>query len=284
MATTSPSPQTAERSKDLTGHVALVTGGTRGIGAAICHSLAERARSSRAGFSSNRERADELRESIETDGGTLTLHQGNVGDYEDCQRVVQEVIEQHGRLDILVNNAGVTVDRPIWKMSVDDWHKVLRVNLSGAFYMTKPAIVHMLERGSGRIINISSVTGETGNIGQANYTASKAGLFGLTKTLAREAAFALRASGKLDTGIGLTVNTVTPGLIETDMVATIPPFMLNQFLEDIPMHRMGQPDEIAPRRLLPRPRRLRLHHRPDLGRQRRTRHVIGRPGWMTSIV
>jgi acetoacetyl-CoA reductase/3-oxoacyl-[acyl-carrier protein] reductase len=173
------------------------------------------------------------------------LHQGNVGDYEDCQRVVEEVIGEHGRLDILVNNAGVTVDRPVWKMSVDDWHKVLRVNLSGAFYMTKPALIHMLERGSGRIINISSVTGETGNIGQANYTASKAGLFGLTKTLAREAAFALRAAGKLDAGTGLTVNTVTPGLIETDMVATIPPFMLNQFLEDIPMHRMGQPDEIA---------------------------------------
>jgi acetoacetyl-CoA reductase/3-oxoacyl-[acyl-carrier protein] reductase len=198
-----------------------------------------------AGFSSNRERADELRESIEADGGTLTLHQGNVGEWDDCQRVVQEVIDEHGRLDILVNNAGVTVDRPVWKMSLDDWHKVLRVNLSGAFYMTKPALVHMLERGSGRIINISSVTGETGNIGQANYTASKAGLFGLTKTLAREAAFALRASGKLDTGMGVTVNAVTPGLIETDMVATIPPFMLNQFLEDIPMHRMGQPDEVG---------------------------------------
>ena len=245
MATTSPSPQTAERGKDLTGHVALVTGGTRGIGAAICHGLAEQGAVVAAGFSSNRERADELRQSVETDGGTLTLHQGNVGDYEDCQRVVEEVIEEHGRLDILVNNAGVTVDRPVWKMSVDDWHKVLRVNLSGAFYMTKPALIHMLERGSGRIINISSVTGETGNIGQANYTASKAGLFGLTKTLAREAAFALRASGKLDAGTGLTVNTITPGLIETDMVATIPPFMLNQFLEDIPMHRMGQPDEIA---------------------------------------
>jgi acetoacetyl-CoA reductase/3-oxoacyl-[acyl-carrier protein] reductase len=168
-----------------------------------------------------------------------------VGDPEDCERVVKEVIDQHGRLDILVNNAGVTVDRPVWKMSVDDWHKVLRVNLSGAFYMSKPAMVHMLDRGSGRIINISSVTGEIGNIGQANYTASKAGLFGLTKTLAREGAFALRLSGKLDKGIGLTVNTVTPGLIETDMVATIPPFMLNKFVEDIPMHRMGQPEEIG---------------------------------------
>ncbi len=245
MATTDSSPQTAERGKELPGRVALVTGGTRGIGAAICRSLTSAGAVGAAGFSSNQQRADELRESIETDGGTLTLHQGNVGDPEDCQRVVKEVIDQHGRLDILVNNAGVTVDRPVWKMSVEDWHKVLRVNLSGAFYMSKPAIVHMLERGSGRIINISSVTGETGNIGQANYTASKAGLFGLTKTLAREAAFALRLSGKLDKGIGLTVNAVTPGLIETDMVATIPPFMMNQFLEKIPMHRMGQPEEVG---------------------------------------
>ena len=245
MATTDTSPQTAERGKELTGRVALVTGGTRGIGAAICQSLVEAGAVVGAGFSSNQQRADELRQSIETAGGTLTLHQGNVGDYEDCQRVVQEVIDTHGRLDILVNNAGVTVDKPIWKMSVDDWHKVLRVNLSGAFYMSKPALIHMLDRGSGRIINISSVTGETGNIGQANYTASKAGLFGLTKTLAREAALALRLSGKLETGMGVTVNAVTPGLIETDMVATIPPFMLNKFVEDIPMHRMGQADEIA---------------------------------------
>jgi NAD(P)-dependent dehydrogenase (short-subunit alcohol dehydrogenase family) len=245
MATTGSSPQTAERGKDLAGRVALVTGGTRGIGAAICQSLVAAGAGVAAGFSSNRERAEELRQSIETGGGTLTLHQGNVGAWEDCQRVVHEVIDEHGRLDILVNNAGVTVDRPIWKMSVDDWHKVLRVNLSGAFYMIKPALGHMLERGSGRIINMSSVVGETGNIGQANYAASKSGLFGLTKTLAREAAFALRASGKLDAGVGLTVNAVTPGLIETDMVATIPPFMLNQFLEDIPMHRMGQPDEVG---------------------------------------
>jgi NAD(P)-dependent dehydrogenase (short-subunit alcohol dehydrogenase family) len=245
MATTDTSPQSAERGKELTGRVALVTGGTRGIGAAICQSLVEAGAVVGAGFSSNQQRADELRQSIKTTGGTLTLHQGNVGDYEDCQRVVAEVIDEHGRLDILINNAGVTVDKPIWKMSVEDWHKVLRVNLSGAFYMTKPALIHMLDRGTGRIINISSVTGEMGNIGQANYAASKSGLFGLTKTLAREAAFALRASGKLGPGPGLTVNTVTPGLIETDMIATIPPFMLNNLQEQIPLHRMGQPDEIA---------------------------------------
>jgi NAD(P)-dependent dehydrogenase (short-subunit alcohol dehydrogenase family) len=245
MATTTLSSQTANPDRDLTGRVALVTGGTRGIGASICHKLAADGAVVAAGFSSNRERADELRLQIETGGGTLSLHQGNVGDPEECQRVVGEVIEQHGRLDILVNNAGVTVDKPVWKLSVDDWHKVLRVNLSGSFYMAKPAIEHMIDRGSGRIIFISSVTGEIGNIGQANYAASKSGEFGLAKTLAREAALALRLSGKLETGMGVTVNCITPGLIETDMVATIPPFMVADILEKIPMHRMGQPDEIA---------------------------------------
>jgi NAD(P)-dependent dehydrogenase (short-subunit alcohol dehydrogenase family) len=245
MATTDTRPQGAQRQENLTGRVALVTGGTRGIGAAICQGLAASGAVVAAGFSSNQGRADELRKSVEADGGTLSLHQGNVGDWEDCQRVVAEVIEEHGRLDILVNNAGITVDKPIWKLSMDDWHKVLRVNLSGAFYMTKPAIEHMIERGSGRIINISSVTGEIGNVGQANYAASKSGLFGLTKTLAREAALATRMSGKLDAGTGVTVNCITPGLIETDMVATIPPFLVSKIVEQIPMHRMGHADEIA---------------------------------------
>jgi NAD(P)-dependent dehydrogenase (short-subunit alcohol dehydrogenase family) len=245
MATTGSKSQSAERAKDLTGRVALVTGGTRGIGAAICHALAADGAIVAAGYSSNQQRADELRQAIEADGGTLSLHQGNVGDWEECQRVVHDVISEHGRLDILVNNAGVTVDKPIWKMSIDDWHKVLRINLSGSFYMTKPAIAHMIERGSGRIIFMSSVTGEIGNIGQANYAASKSGEFGLTKTLAREAALALRLSGKLEKGIGVTVNCITPGLIETDMVANIPPFLVAEILEKIPMHRMGQPDEVA---------------------------------------
>jgi acetoacetyl-CoA reductase/3-oxoacyl-[acyl-carrier protein] reductase len=245
MTSTSIRPRSAKHDQDLTGRVALVTGGTRGIGAAICHRLAADGAVVAAGFSSNRARADELRQAIETEGGTVSLHQGNVGDWEECQRVVHEVIHEHGRLDILVNNAGVTVDKPVWKMSMDDWHKVLRVNLSGSFYMSKPAIEHMIERGSGRIIYISSVTGEIGNIGQANYAASKSGEFGLMKTLAREAALALRLSGKLETGTGVTVNCITPGLIETDMVATIPPFMVADIMERIPMHRMGQPDEIA---------------------------------------
>jgi NAD(P)-dependent dehydrogenase (short-subunit alcohol dehydrogenase family) len=245
MATTDSKSQSAERAKDLTGRVALVTGGTRGIGAAICHDLAANGAVVAAGFSSNRERAEELRHAIEAEGGAVSLHQGDVGNWEECQRVVHDVIKEHGRLDILVNNAGVTVDKPVWKLSVDDWHKVLRINLSGSFYMSKPAIEHMIDRGSGRIIFISSAAGEMGNIGQANYSASKSGEFGLTKTLAREAALALRLSNKLEKGIGLTVNCITPGLIETDMVSTIPPYLVAEILEKIPMHRMGHPDEVA---------------------------------------
>jgi acetoacetyl-CoA reductase/3-oxoacyl-[acyl-carrier protein] reductase len=245
MATTEAQPQAAARGEHLTGRVALVTGGTRGIGAAICETLAAQGAAVAAVFSSNVGKAEAFRQEIEADGGTLSLHQGNIGDAEDCARIIGEVIKEHGQLDILVNNAGITVDKPAARLSPDEWDKVIKVNLSGAFYMSKPALQHMLGRGSGRIINISSVTGEIGNIGQVNYTAAKAGMFGLTKTLAREAAFMLRMAGTLEKGIGVTVNCVTPGLIETDMVVTIPPFMLAEMIERIPAHRMGQPEEIA---------------------------------------
>jgi acetoacetyl-CoA reductase/3-oxoacyl-[acyl-carrier protein] reductase len=229
----------------LTGRVALVTGGTRGIGAAIARSLAGRGAVVAAGFSSDAARADELLRTLHPHPRRASVHRGNVGDPDDCARVVHEVIEQHGRLDILVNNAGVTVDRPISTMSVEDWHNVLRVNLSGAFYMSKPALVHMLERGSGRIINISSVVAETGNVGQANYAASKSGLLGLTKSMAREAALAVRRNHLLADDIGLTVNAVTPGLIETDMTAAIPEKAMARILAGIPIGRMGRPDEVA---------------------------------------
>jgi len=245
MATTGSQTHTVARDRDLTGRVALVTGGTRGIGAAICHALAADGAVVAAGYSSNQTRADELRQAVEAEGGTLSLHQGNIGDAEDCERVVKDVISQHGRLDILVNNAGITVDKMVMKMSAADWDKVLAVDLSGAFYMSKPAIMHMMGRGSGRIINISSISGETGNVGQVNYTAAKSGMFGLTKTLAREAALSLRLAGKLEKGIGVTVNCIAAGLTETDMVATIPPFLFAELVERIPMHRPGHPEEIA---------------------------------------
>ena len=147
----------------------------------------------------------------------------------DCQRTIREVIDLHGRLDILINNAGITIDKTVAKMTEDEWNKVIGVNLSGAFFLAQAALAHMLERGSGRIVMVSSVIGETGAIGQANYAASKAGLFGLTKTLAREACFQMGRAGKLtENGIGVTVNAITPGYVATEMVESIPEKVLDR--------------------------------------------------------
>ena len=172
--------------------VAFVTGGTRGIGAAICRSLASQGATLAAGYAGNDAAAQKFRSEFTATYGTpVSIHKGNVGEPADCRRTIDEVIATHGRLDILVNNAGITVDKTVLRMSDEDWFKVLNVNLSGAFFLSQAALRHMAERGSGRIVNVSSVIGEMGNIGQANYAASKSGLFGLTKTLAREAAFLL---------------------------------------------------------------------------------------------
>lgn len=233
----------------LSGRVALVTGGTRGIGAAIARSLASQGASVAAGYSGNTERAERfLKEFTQDfgDRGRATIHKGNVSNPGDCRRTVQEVLDQHGRLDILVNNAGITIDKMALQMSVEDWNTVLAVNLSGSFYMAQPALEHMVERGTGRIIFVSSVIGETGNIGQANYAASKAGMLGLTKTLAKEAAFVLAKAGKLqDDGLGITVNTVTPGFVATEMLDGVPEKVLNRIRSQIPVGRLCRPEEIA---------------------------------------
>ncbi len=233
--------------KKLVGRVALVTGGTRGIGAAISASLASQGAAIAAGYSGNVTRANEFESDFSERFHTpVSVHQGNVASGDDCRRVVAEVIERHGRLDILVNNAGITIDKTVLKLTDEDWQKVLSVNLSGAFYLSQAALAHMAERGTGRIINVSSVIGEIGNIGQANYAASKSGLFGLTKTLAREAAFLLERSGKLtEDSIGLTVNTVTPGYTLTEMVEAVPERVLDKIKATIPLRRLGRPDEIA---------------------------------------
>ena len=228
--------------------VALVTGGTRGIGAAICSYLAARGADIAAGFWRDHEHADKFLATMTADypERRITVHEGNIGQADDCRRVLREVIDQHGRVDILVNNAGITIDRTVAKMTDDDWQKVIAVNLSGAFFMAQAAVEHMIERGTGRIINVSSVIGETGNIGQANYAASKSGLFGLTKSLAKEAIFQLnRAQRPPGDGIGLTVNAVTPGFIATDMLATIPDKVMDKIRGQIPVGRLGKPEEIA---------------------------------------
>jgi NAD(P)-dependent dehydrogenase (short-subunit alcohol dehydrogenase family) len=246
MSASTTSHETSVRRPRLHGRVAFVTGGTRGIGAAICHSLAEQGADVAAGYSRDRDTAEAFVDKIREEGLKGSIHQGNVGSADDCRRTVAEVVDEHGRLDILVNNAGITIDKTVLKMSDEDWYKVIAVNLSGAFFMSQAVLPHMIERGSGRIINISSIIGETGNIGQANYAASKSGLFGLTKTLALEAARELKRAGKLDDdGIGVTVNTVAPGFIATEMLDHIPEKVLDGIKAQIPLGRLGRPDEVA---------------------------------------
>jgi acetoacetyl-CoA reductase len=215
---------------DMNGQVALVTGGIRGIGAAIGDRLAARGVTIAAGYSRDKEAADLFRE---THPGS-SVHQGDIGAVEDCERVISEVLSQHGRLDVLVNNAGITADKTVRRMTPHDWDRVVQVNLSGAFYLSRAILQHMLDRGSGRIINISSIIGESGNIGQANYAAAKAGLFGLTMSLAQETARK-----------GITVNSVAPGYVSTEMVAAVPQAALEKVIAKIPAGRLGEPDEIA---------------------------------------
>jgi acetoacetyl-CoA reductase/3-oxoacyl-[acyl-carrier protein] reductase len=236
----------ADEGETLKGRVAFVTGGTRGIGAAISRRLAAQGASVAAGFSRDRERAEQFQTELAWTESPISIHQGDIGSAEDCRRTVQEVIDLHGRVDILVNNAGITSDKTVSRMTEDDWYRVLAVNLSGAFFTAQAVLEHMVERGSGRIINISSIIGQTGNIGQTNYAASKSGLFGLTKSLAREAAFGLKRAGRLTPdGVNVTVNAVAPGFIETEMLDSVPEKALDRIRAQVPLDRLGRADEIA---------------------------------------
>jgi acetoacetyl-CoA reductase len=234
MAVVESAANGAAVSRPFSGKVAIVTGGTRGIGAAITVELTRLGAHVAAGFNRDGESATKVRDELTAEGASISIHQGNVGEPEDCNRVVAEVLRDQGRVDFLVNNAGITIDKTVRKMSVQDWQDVMRINVSGAFYMVKGVLDHMLERGSGRIVNVSSVIGQTGNIGQANYAASKAAMLGLTQSLALETARK-----------GITVNCVAPGFIETEMVAAIPQPILDSIIEKVPLRRLGRPDEVA---------------------------------------
>jgi NAD(P)-dependent dehydrogenase (short-subunit alcohol dehydrogenase family) len=217
---------------DMNGQVALVTGGVRGIGLAVCERLAERGVIVAGGYSRDKDSAQRFLDTFGDRGGTV--HQGNIGSSEDCERVVGEVLEEHGRVDLLVNNAGINIDKTVRRMTPDEWDRVLQVNLSGAFYLSRAVLQHMLDRGYGRIVNMSSVIGSSGNIGQANYAAAKSGEFGLTMSLALETARK-----------GITVNAVTPGFISTEMTAGVPAEAMAKVVAKIPVGRLGEPDEVA---------------------------------------
>jgi acetoacetyl-CoA reductase len=238
--------QTYASSPDqLAGRVVVVTGGTRGIGAAISRRLAASGATVAAAYGANRQRADGFQSELARTGRMVSIHRGDVGSADDCRRIVHEVLDHHGRIDALVNNAGITSDGLVTKMTEQEWRRVIDTNLSGPFFMCKEALGPMVERGFGRIVNISSIIGQTGNIGQVNYAASKAGLVGLTMSLAREAAFALKRAGKLGSCPGITVNAVAPGFIETEMLDTVPPKVLDGIRAQVPIERLGKPEEVA---------------------------------------
>ena len=234
MAVVQQSGADASSARPFAGRVAIVTGGTRGIGAAITRELVALGAHVAAGYNRDVDSAVALQEELGGEGASISIHQGNVGAPADCSRVAGEVLSAHGRIDFLVNNAGITVDKTVRKMSVDDWNAVMEINVSGAFYMVKAVLDHMLERGAGRIVNLSSIIGQTGNIGQANYAASKAALVGFTQSLALETARK-----------GITVNCVAPGFIATEMVTKIPQPILDGIIEKVPVRRLGRPDEVA---------------------------------------
>ncbi len=222
--------------RELEGRIALVTGGSRGIGRAICQALAEKGATVAVNYVSKPEAANEVVKAIAGAGGKAVLAQFDVSDDKAAAAGVQKVGEELGGLDILVNNAGVAINGLLMRFSTEQWEKVLRINLGGAFHCTKAASRYLLKsKTNGRIINVTSVVGEMGNAGQAGYAASKAGLIGFTKSMARELA-----------SRGVTVNAVAPGYIETDMTAAeLPEAQRDKFLQTIPLSRVGKPEEVA---------------------------------------
>lgn len=218
----------------LTGRVALVTGGSRGIGRAICVALADAGAAVAVNYQGSEKAAREVAREIAESGGAAEIFQADVSEREAVQRMKKEILPRFGQVDILVNNAGITRDRAFVRMDEEAWASVLSVNLNGVFHCTKAFLDGMLERRYGRIVQISSIVGQIGNFGQANYAAAKAALFGFTKTLAKELATR-----------GVTVNAVAPGFIETEMVAAVPEEIRKKILTQIPMSRFGSAEEVA---------------------------------------
>lgn len=218
----------------LTGKIAVVTGASRGIGRAIALKLAEEGAAVIVNYNGSEEKALEVKQEIEAAGGRADIYQCDVSDYGKCEEFIAEIIKEYGQIDILVNNAGITRDGLLMKMSEEDFDKVLKTNLKGAFNTIRFASRQMLKQRKGRIINMASVVGVTGNAGQANYAASKAGIIGLTKAAARELA-----------SRGVTVNAIAPGFIETDMTKILPEKVKEATVSQIPLGKFGQVEHVA---------------------------------------
>lgn len=218
----------------LKNKAALVTGASRGIGRAIALKLAEQGAKVAVNFAGREDKATEVVNEIIQKGGEAFAIQGNVADMEDVQRMVKEAITRFGSLDILVNNAGITRDNLIMRMKEDEWDDVINTNLKGAFNCTKAVTRQMMKQRFGRIINITSIVGVSGNPGQANYVAAKAGVIGLTKTTAKELA-----------SRNITVNAIAPGFIETEMTDQLDDSLKEEMLKQIPLSRLGRPEDIA---------------------------------------
>ena len=218
----------------LENKVALVTGAGRGIGRAIAIALAEEGAEVIVNYNGSEERAKEVKQTIEENGGKASIYKCNVSDFEACETMIREIVKEHGHLDILVNNAGITKDGLIMKMKEEDFDRVLNVNLKGTFSTIRHSARQMLKQRSGKIINISSVSGILGNVGQANYAASKAGVIGLTKTMARELG-----------SRGITVNAIAPGFVDTEMTEVLSEEIRENACKQIILGRFGKPEDIA---------------------------------------
>lgn len=218
----------------LKGKVALVTGASRGIGREIALTLAEYGAAVIINYNGSKEKAEQLAAEIVSKGGSAVAIQGSVADYAACGNMIARAMEKYGHLDILVNNAGITKDNLVMKISEEDFDAVMNTNLKGTFNCIKQVYRPFLKQKSGRIINLTSVTGLLGNAGQANYAASKAGVIGLTKSVARELA-----------SRGITVNAVAPGFIETDMTKAMNDVAKQAVLGQIPLGKAGTPKDVA---------------------------------------
>jgi len=220
--------------KELQGKVCFVTGGSRGIGRAIVHAMVDAGADVAFTYHHSDDKSLDLVKSVEQQGVRCRAYRADVASPEEMEKVIKQAISELGPITILVNNAGITRDKSFIKMTKAMWDEVMHVNLDGVFYTTQLALQGMIDAGWGRIINISSIVGQTGNFGQANYAATKGAIISLTESLARELARK-----------GITVNAVAPGFIETDMVSGMPEAALAQVKTMTPMGRLGKPEEIA---------------------------------------